>query len=190
MRRDLAGGQAAGGQRQHDLVDAVQPPLPLAHDLRVEAAIPVPRDLDLDRTDLGEHRLCPSAVARVAASAADRVVLVVAEVVAHLFLECGLHDRLRQAREQATPADQLHTLGTRLVDQFLSKLPLVNVSRHGLDRLGHYRSFPAKQRSAYRASYTVLLTVPSAASGRSRPDLAAIRAFRGCVISPHVAHKA
>jgi hypothetical protein len=69
-------------------------------------------------------------------------------VVAHLFLECGLHDRLRQAREQATPADQLHTLGTRLVDQFLSKLLLVNVSRHGLDRLGHYWSFPAKQRSA------------------------------------------
>jgi hypothetical protein len=103
VRRDLAGGQAAGGQRQHDLVDAAQPPLPRAHDLRVEAAIPVPRDLDLDRTDLGEHRLCPSAVARVAASAADRVVLVVAEVVAHLFLECGLHDRLRQAGEQATP---------------------------------------------------------------------------------------
>jgi hypothetical protein len=72
--------------------------------------------------------------------------------------------RLRQAREQATPADQLHTLGTRLVDQFLRKLLLVNVSRHGLDRLGHYWSFPAKQRSACRASYTVLLTVPAFAT--------------------------
>jgi hypothetical protein len=54
------------------------PPLPLAHDLRVEAAVPIPRDLDLDRTDLGEHPLRPNAVAGVAASAADRVVPVIA----------------------------------------------------------------------------------------------------------------
>jgi hypothetical protein len=31
----------------------------------------------------------------------------VAEVVAHLLIEWGLYDRLRQAREQATPADRL-----------------------------------------------------------------------------------
>jgi hypothetical protein len=69
-------------------------------------------------------------------------------VVAHLFLECGLHDRLRQAREQATPADQLHTLGTRMVDQFLSKLLLVNVSRPWARSSRSVLVLSAKQRSA------------------------------------------
>ena len=38
VRRDLPGGQAAGGQRQHDLIDPGQPPLPLLHNLRLNVA--------------------------------------------------------------------------------------------------------------------------------------------------------
>jgi hypothetical protein len=38
---DLCGGHTARGQRQHDLVDPVQAALPLAHEYRVERAVPV-----------------------------------------------------------------------------------------------------------------------------------------------------
>src|SRR6195952_3890620 len=64
VRRDLTGGQAAGGQREHDLVDPVQAPLALLDDHRLEARVPVTRHLDLHRPDLGEHRLGPGAVTR------------------------------------------------------------------------------------------------------------------------------
>ena len=59
VRGDLTGGQPAGGQRQHDLVDPAQPLLPLAHNGRIEAALPIPRHLDLHRADLRQHRLRP-----------------------------------------------------------------------------------------------------------------------------------
>jgi hypothetical protein len=65
MGGDLARREPLGGQRQHDLVDAAQPPLALLDDLRNEAAVGVPRHLDLDLADLGEHLLGPSSVARV-----------------------------------------------------------------------------------------------------------------------------
>lgn len=57
VRRDLAGHEATGGQRAHDLVDLVQAPLALLDDHRVEAGVAVTRHLDLDRPDLGEHGL-------------------------------------------------------------------------------------------------------------------------------------
>ena len=43
------------GQRDHQLVHPGQAPLPLRHDLRLERAVPVAGDLDLDRADLGQH---------------------------------------------------------------------------------------------------------------------------------------
>ncbi len=57
MCRDVAGGQTAGIQRQHDLIDAGQSPLPLGHDHRLEAAVAVPRYVDGDLTRVGEHLL-------------------------------------------------------------------------------------------------------------------------------------
>src|SRR6266545_4328644 len=60
---------------------ASAPPLPLAHDPRGEAAVAVPRHVDLDGADVGEHRLGPLAVTAVPAVLAGRVVPVVAEVV-------------------------------------------------------------------------------------------------------------
>lgn len=76
LRGDLAGRQPACGQREHDLVDPVQPALPLSHDPGLEAAVPVPRHLDLDRPDLGLHRPGPGAVAGVLPVPAGRLVLV------------------------------------------------------------------------------------------------------------------
>jgi hypothetical protein len=75
MRRDVAGGQTAGMQRQHDLIDAGQPPLPLGHDHRLEAAVAIPRHLDGDLTRVGEHRLGAFPVAGVAPVPTDRIVL-------------------------------------------------------------------------------------------------------------------
>jgi hypothetical protein len=59
VRGHLAGGRPASGQRQHDLVDAIQPTLTLAHDPRIEAAVAVPRHLDLHRSDLMPLRELP-----------------------------------------------------------------------------------------------------------------------------------
>ena len=43
-----AGFQALGRKRrQHDLIHAVQPPLPLADDLRLERPVPIPRRLQM-----------------------------------------------------------------------------------------------------------------------------------------------
>ncbi len=142
MRRDLPGGQPARRQRQHDLIHPIQPTLPLAHDGRRETAVPVAGHLNLDRPDLGQHRLGPGAIARVTPVAAHRVVLVIAQVLAHFRFQRGLEHRFGQPRQQATLADQLHPLGTGLLHKFLGELLLINLSCHGLDDLGHDWSFP------------------------------------------------
>ena len=108
VRRDLPGGQPLRRQRDHHLVDPGQPPLPLA---RRSSARSVPSrsrgHVDLDRPDLGQHRLGPVPVAGVAAVPPGRVVLVVAEVVGDLALQRGLQHPLGQLRQQPALAGQL-----------------------------------------------------------------------------------
>ena len=99
MRGDLTGRQSLCRQRQDDLIDTGQPTLTLLDDLRIERAVGVPGHLDLDRPDLGEHRLGPGAVARVAAATAGRVVLVIAQVLGHLRVQRGLQHVLGQLVE-------------------------------------------------------------------------------------------
>ena len=142
MRRDLSGGQPTGSQRQHDLINAIQAARPLAHDGRCETAVPIAGDLNVHRPDLGDHRLGAGAVAGVAAVAAHRVVSVIAQVLGHFRLQRGLEHRLGQPSQQATLANKLHPLSTGLLHQFLRELLLINLSRHGLDRLGHDWSLP------------------------------------------------
>jgi hypothetical protein len=86
MRRDVAGGQTAGIQRQNDLIDAGQPPLPLGHDHRLEAAVAVPRYLHGDLTRVGQHRFGAFPVAGVAPVPTERIMPVVAEMLSHLLL--------------------------------------------------------------------------------------------------------
>jgi hypothetical protein len=112
VRRDLPGREALGRQRQHDPVDPVQAPLPLAHDLRLEAAVAVAGHLDLHRADLGQHRLGPAPVAGVATISARRVVLAVAEVSVQLTFQRCLQHQLRQLRQQAALAGHAQPLGT------------------------------------------------------------------------------
>jgi hypothetical protein len=86
MCGDVAGGQPAGIQRQHDLIDAGQPPLPLGHDHRREAAVTVPRHIDGDLTGVGQHRFGTLPVTGVAPVPAGRIVLVIAQMLRHLLL--------------------------------------------------------------------------------------------------------
>ena len=107
MGLHLTGGQALGRQRDDQLVDTGEPPLPLGHDLRLERPVTVAGDLDLDRPDLGQHRLGPAPVAGVPAITARGVVAVVAEVVGELAFQGGLDQPLGQLGEQPALTGQL-----------------------------------------------------------------------------------
>lgn len=97
VRRDLTGRQALGDQRQYDRVDPTETPLALLDDDGVEGADAVPRNLDRDWSDVvGQHRLGPDPVARVATAAAGRLVPVIAKVIGQLFVQGGLDHRLGQ----------------------------------------------------------------------------------------------
>jgi hypothetical protein len=71
--RDLStAGQRAADcpDRPNDFIDPVQAALTLPRDDRVETRIPVPRDLELHRPDLGQHRLGAAGVSSSSARAA------------------------------------------------------------------------------------------------------------------------
>ena len=138
--RDFPGRQPPRRERQHDLINPSQPALAFLHDLRGERCVGIPRHVDLDRADLGQHRLRPNPVAGVAAVPADRIVLVIAEMHRHLFLERGLQHPFGQLVQQSVRADQLHPLFLGLRQELLSQLFLVEVLMrccHRLQRLSH-----------------------------------------------------
>jgi hypothetical protein len=99
VRRHLPGGQSLGRQGQDDLIDTSQPTLALLDDLRLERGIHIPRHVDVDRADLGQHRLGSHPVPGVAATAPGRVVPVIAEMFGHLGIQRGLQHVLRQLVE-------------------------------------------------------------------------------------------
>src|SRR6218665_1966294 len=76
--------QPARAQQQNDLIDPLQPPLPLADDLGPEQPVPIPRNLNLYRTDLSEHRTGPRAVARVLP--VDDLVPLAPQALSHIRL--------------------------------------------------------------------------------------------------------
>ena len=110
-------GRSLGGQRQHELVDALGVALPLAHRHRPEGSQPVTRGSDLDGAEAGTDSLGPAAVARVAADALGRaVVLSIAQVIDELGLQRSLEHRARHGCGQAfapRPRPVRATPGTR-----------------------------------------------------------------------------
>jgi hypothetical protein len=139
VRGDLTGRQALGRQRDHQLVDAGEPRLPLRNDLRLERALTVPGHRDLDLADLGQHRLRRRAVARVAPITSFGRVPRIAEMVLHLDLK----RRLGQTGQKPARPDQLDTCRAGPLDQLLSEL-LIRRHRHHLRRclIRHYGSLP------------------------------------------------
>jgi hypothetical protein len=114
VRGDVPVGKALRGQRQHHLIHARQPALPLAHDVRLEAALHVPGHLDLDRPDIGQHGLRPGAVAAVAAVLPRRIVLVVPEVIGDLALQGGLqHPLVNCCSSPSAPVSCMPSLRAR-----------------------------------------------------------------------------
>ena len=66
MRGDLPVVNPFRIQRQHDLIDIGQPPLPFLDDLRFERSFPVSRHVDNDFSGgVGDHRLRPRPVAHI-----------------------------------------------------------------------------------------------------------------------------
>lgn len=156
MGFDLTGRQPLRRERDDHRVDPVQAALTLAHGQRIEAAVTIPRHLDVDRTDLGDHRLGAGTVARVVQVAALDRMLRVAEMFFHLDLQAGLEDLLRQASQQPARADKIDPLRSCLLHQLLSDRPLraaltslVRWCRHHHILLCHCLSFPPN-RTAQR----------------------------------------
>jgi hypothetical protein len=107
VRGDFPVGQPFRRQGNHHLIDSGQPPLPLGDHFRLEAGIAVPGDADFHWPGVGEHGLGAVAVAGIAAVAAFRVVLAVAEVIIQLAFQRALDDHLGQLAEQPALAGQL-----------------------------------------------------------------------------------
>ena len=87
-------------------------------------------------------------------------MLVIAQVLTELGLERGLQHVLGQPAEQAARADEVDSVGAGFLDEFLSELLLINLSRHGLDRLGSLLVLPANLSWRVETSYTVVRTDP------------------------------
>src|SRR5262249_27848943 len=107
--------------------------LALLDDLRLEACLPIPRHLDLDRTDIGQHGLGPHPLPAVAPAGARRVVLLIAEVVGDLALQGGLQHPFGQLLEQPALAGQLEPARAGPLYQLPDQLLVQNIRRQ-LDR--------------------------------------------------------
>jgi hypothetical protein len=121
VRLDVPGREPPAVEREDLLVEALEPPLTLAHDLRLARARPIPRRVDPDRAVLGDQRLRRAAIARVAGPARRLLMQLIAAVIGQLDLHRPLHQPLGQLREQpARPGDLL--LGTRTDEQLVEPL--------------------------------------------------------------------
>ena len=90
--------------------------MPLSHDHRLEAALPIPRHLNGDLTGVGQDRLGAFPVAGVAPVPTDRIVLVIAQMISHLLLQGGFEHRLGERFQQPARTGQRDPLGAGLTD--------------------------------------------------------------------------
>lgn len=139
MRLDLAHRHVAGIQRKDLVVEARPAGLVLLDDLRIEGAMPVARYLDGQFTELALEFLLAETVAGVAHPIADRLMLVVAQVVGQLGIQRTLDQLLGQLLEDAVGTDQVFRLliiGQKLIQQFVG---------NGVGRLVHGVSSSQRQ---------------------------------------------
>ena len=175
MRFDLTGREPFRGERDHHRINTIEPALTLADRQRLERAITITRHIELDRADLGDHRLRPRPIARVAVVAALDGVLRIADVFLHLDFETRLEHLLREIRKQPARPDQAPPVSLGLLHELLRERPirplrvrLVRRCRHHHIIAGHVSlSFPPSEPLSVsgQTSYTGNLTVP-----RVRPD--------------------
>ena len=80
----------------------------LLHNHRLERSVPIARDLDLNMPGrFGQHRLRPRTIAHVRGTTVKvGLVLLMTEVLGHLFIQGGLEDRFRELLQQPVRAGQ------------------------------------------------------------------------------------
>ena len=150
MRLDIPGREPPRIERQDLVVEPLETPLALTHDLRLERARPVPRGIDRDQAMLGDQHLRGRPVTRVARTPGRLLVRLEAEMVGQLDLQRPLQQPLRQLGKQATRAGDLVLragAGQQLVDQPIreKRLDLVGELRASIQRTA--RSASASLRS-------------------------------------------
>src|SRR5205807_10338624 len=119
VRTDVTDRQPAAVEREDLLVEPDEPPLALFDDLRLEAAVPVARSVDLDLPVLGDQRLRWRAVALIGSPTRRLAMRLIAEVLGQLNLHRPLDQPLGQLSEHAAgPGDLLlgRGAGEQLVD--------------------------------------------------------------------------
>ncbi len=110
MALDLARAHAPRVHRDDLVVEACEPRLPLADDLRLKGAAAIARRLQRHFSEIALQRFGSRAVARVAAVIAGRVVLLIAGMLGHLSLHGALQQRFGQLLEQTVFANDVFWL--------------------------------------------------------------------------------
>ena len=110
--RDLPGRQTSGLQRQHDLINLVQPPLSFLHDHRLERAVPVPGHVQLDVAGgMGQDRLGPGPVTDIGRlPALGGMVLGMTQMLGHLLVQRRLQHAIGELLQQPVRARQRQAL--------------------------------------------------------------------------------
>ena len=164
VRLDVARREPSRGEHEDLVVEARETPLALPDDLRLEAALAIPRRLDPHQSVLGRKRLRCRAVAGVAGGAGRLLVQLVAEMLSQLSRHRPLHQPLRQLRDHtARPDDLLLSPGAReqLVDHLVGEAIADRVRK--LERLAAIRSvlvFADMALLRSRHAYTADRTTP------------------------------
>jgi hypothetical protein len=125
MRSDVAHGHPSRVERDDVVVEALQPPLMLAHQLRLKRPHPVARPLDPHLAVLATKRLRARPVASVTDPARRSLPRHRAETIGQLGRQRPLHQSPRQPIEQPVPpGDLLPAARTseQLVDQLIREL--------------------------------------------------------------------
>jgi hypothetical protein len=117
--RDLARRHPARVHRDDLVVETCEAALMLRHDLRLERALPITRQVDLDRSVIGDQRLRRQAVAAIRLILGRLSRELVAEMLRQLSRRRTLDHAPRQLLQQSIRTrDRLRafTTGEQLID--------------------------------------------------------------------------
>jgi hypothetical protein len=156
MRGNLPVRQPLRRQRNHQIINTGQPPLPLGHNHRLKRGLPIPRHVNLHRPSLPQHRFRPGPIPRIPPIAPNRIMLTVPEMIIHLTLQGGLQDHLGQPAQQPTLPSQLQTLSPGPINQLPNQVLIQAIGRLS----GHVHRHNSHRCLSRLRNYTVEITVP------------------------------
>src|SRR5436190_12965616 len=105
MTLNLTRAHSTRIHRQDLIVEARESALMLDHDFRLEAAVPIPRHVNLYLTEIALQSLRARAVPRIRSTLAGCPMLLIAQVMRHLGAHRALDQFLGQALHQPVRAD-------------------------------------------------------------------------------------